>query len=99
MKTFKEFTQPAEESTASSKGFPTFEEAMAEEKAGKGCMSENMMEMMTEMYEGMCEEMKACHDDETERTAESYMSEAAHRMNEMMEGLKGHCKECMIKKG
>jgi hypothetical protein len=93
MKTFAEFTTKKE----SAKGFPSFTEV----KEGKGtsCMSEMMMEKLNEMYEAMCEEMKACHADESEMTAENYMGECESKMNEMKEGLAKTCSECMIQKG
>jgi hypothetical protein len=96
MKTFKEFNTPATEpATATTKGFPTFEEAIGDKKEGKSCMSETMMEKCNEMYESMCKEMEACHADDSERTAENYMSDCSTKMNEMMEGLKSCCEGCM----
>ena len=40
-------------------------------------------------------EMKACHADETEMTAENWMSECDSYMKECMESLKGCCEACM----
>jgi len=91
MKTFAEFTSAE---TAPNTSFPTFTQV----KEGKdmSCVSETMMEKMNEMYEAMCEEMKACHEDETEMTAKDYMSEASQCMKEMMEKMQGKCEECMM---
>ena len=93
MKTFAEFTGAATVEAAP-KTFPTF--AQVKEGKGSSCMSEMMMEKMNEMYEAMCEEMKACHEDETEMTAKDYMSEASHSMKEMMEKMQGMCEEYMM---
>ncbi len=93
MKTFAEFTN-AQTQEAGSSSFPTF--TQVKEGKGSSCMSEEMMEKMNEMYEAMCEEMKACHEDETEMTAKDYMSEASHNMKEMMEKMQGMCEEYMM---
>jgi len=96
MKTFGEVINRKNETTNSA--LPSFREVL--EGEGKtSCVSEGLMEKLDEMYEAMCEEMKSCHEDETDRTAEGYMSEASAKITEMMEGLKGKCDECMIKKG
>jgi hypothetical protein len=96
MKTFGEFVGKGETKPTSS--MPSFREVL--EGEGKtSCMSEGMCEKLNEMYESMCSEMKTCHEDETERTAEGYMSEAEAKIMEMMESLKNDCKECMIKQG
>jgi hypothetical protein len=95
MKTFREFSNPEAAAAAPKKSFPTFEEALNGEKEGKTCMSESMMEKLNEMYESMCNEMKACHADETPNTAESYMKECSMKMNEMMENMQKACNECM----
>jgi len=97
MKTFGEFVGKSE-TNATSSAMPSFKEVM-EGEGKSSCVSEGMMEKLNEMYESMCEEMKSCHEDETERTAEGYMSECESKINEMMEGLKNCCKECMIKQG
>jgi len=93
MKTFAEFTG-ATTQAAQSNGFPTFNQV--KEGNGMSCVSEGMMAKMNEMYEAMCEEMKACHEDETEMTAKDYMSEASQYMKEMMENMQGKCEECMM---
>lgn len=96
MKTFGEVINRKNETKNSV--LPSFKEVL--EGEGKtSCMSESMMEKCNEMCESMCSEMKSCHEDETERTAESYMSEAKAKITEMMESLKSECNECMIKKG
>lgn len=94
MKTFKEFNSPEHATTdvAKKSEFPTFNEAM---KEGKSCMSESVHSKLNEMCENMMSEMKSCHEDETENTAEGYMSEAEGKMTEMLEALKAHCNECM----
>jgi hypothetical protein len=66
----------------------------AQKNEGSSCMSESMVEKCNEMLESMCKEMAACHADETERTAESYMKEASAKLTEMLEGLSAHCSEC-----
>lgn len=93
MKTFKEFTLP-EVIAPAKKSFPTFEDVMSDNE-GKTCMSEEMMEKLDEMYESMCEEMKACHNDESENTAESYNKACSERLNEMMEGMTKACENMM----
>jgi len=65
------------------------------ESSRSGCMSESMVKKCNEMYEAMCAEMKSCHEDKTERTAENYMAECNEKLNEMMEGIKSACNECM----
>lgn len=90
MKSFTEFTSGKSEAPAS-KGFPSFSQVREGEAPAPKCMSESMMEKMHEMYEAMCEEMKACHEDETERTAEGYVKEAYGKMNEMMENMAKEC--------
>ena len=93
MKTFAEFTGAATQAAASN-AFPTF--TQVKEGKGSSCMSEGMMAKMNEMYEAMCEEMKSCHEDETEMTAKDYMSEASHSMKEMMAKMEGMCEEYMM---
>jgi len=95
MKSFIEELRPESPAAQEIKGgFPTFEEAVAT-KEGKTCVSESMMEKLNEMMEAMKSEMKACHDDESANTAESYMKECESKLNEMMESMKSHCNECM----
>lgn len=96
MKTFGEVIRRKNETKTST--LPSFKEVL-EGEGKSSCISEGMMEKLNEMHEAMCEEMKSCHEDETDRTAEGYMSEAKAKITEMMEGLKGECNECMIKKG
>ena len=97
MKTFGEFIGKNEAKSVKA-AIPSFREVL--EGEGKtSCISENIMEMMKEMYEGMCKEMKSCHEDETERTAESYLKECESKVSEVMEGLLTHCKECMAAGG
>ncbi len=92
MKTFGEVIGHKNETTNSA--LPSFKEVL--EGEGKtSCMSEAMCEKLNEMCESMCSEMKACHEDETERTAESYMKECEGKINEMYEAMKAHCNECM----
>jgi len=91
MKTFKEFVNIKQ--TTKVEGVPTFQQVL--EGAGSSCMSEMMMEKMNEMYESMCSEMKAIHEDETERTAESYCAEAEGKMMEMLKEMKGTCESYM----
>jgi hypothetical protein len=62
---------------------------------GKSCMSEATSKKLNEMVEAMCKEMKACHDDESENTAESYMKECEGMMTKMKESLTEACNECM----
>lgn len=96
MKTFGEVINRKNETKNSV--LPSFKEVL--EGEGKtSCMSEGMCEKLNEMYESMCSEMKSCHEDDTERTAEGYMSEAEAKIIEMMESLKSECSEQMIKKG
>ena len=92
MKTFAEFTGN-DKAAADNNSFPTF--SQVKEGKGMSCMSEGMMAKMNEMYEAMCEEMKACHEDETEMTAKDYMGEASSCMKEMMENMQAKCEECM----
>jgi hypothetical protein len=88
MKTFTDFIG-REEPTTTSTAFPTFEEANASE--AKSCVSEKMKALIKEMMEAGMSEMKACHEDESDNTAETYMTECDAYMKECMEGLK----ECM----
>jgi pyruvate-formate lyase-activating enzyme len=60
-----------------------------------GCMSETMMEKCNEMCEAMCAEMKACHEDATEKTAESYKAECSEKLKEMMKVVEKMCNEYM----
>ena len=96
MKTFGEVIRGKNETKSSA--LPSFKEVL-EGEGKSSCVSEAMCEKLDDMYEAMCEEMKSCHEDETDRTAEGYMSEASAKIMEIMEGLKGECNECMIKKG
>lgn len=90
MKTFTEFVGKEEPTTVNTV-FPTFEEATTEKTQSKGCVSEKMQSLIKEMCESGMTEMKACHEDETEMTAENWMAECDSYMKECMEGLK----ECM----
>jgi hypothetical protein len=63
-----------------------YNEFINEGKSSK-CMSESMYKKMDEMYEAMCSEMKACHEDSTSHTAENYASECSEKLNEMMEKM------------
>jgi hypothetical protein len=76
-------------------GNESIDENMDESIKSSSCMSESMHKKMNEMYESMCNEMKACHEDETPMTAESYMSEAKGKLNEMMENMAGKCNSYM----
>jgi hypothetical protein len=91
MKTFKEFVNIKQEKKID--GVPTFSQVL--EGAGSSCISESMHEKLNEMYESMCNEMKAVHEDETERTAESYCSEAEGKMMEMLKEMKSTCESYM----
>jgi hypothetical protein len=75
----------------SMKSFSEFSGSTVNEGKSSKCMSESMHKKMNEMYESMCNEMKACHEDETSRTAESYMSECSEKLNEMMENMANEC--------
>ena len=91
MKTFTEFTGK-EDPTVINPSFPTFEEATTAES--KSCVSEKMQSLIKEMCESGMSEMKACHEDETEMTAENWMSECDAYMKECMEGLKNCMESC-----
>lgn len=95
MKTFAEFTNE-KTGQAQPAGFPSFTEV--KEGKGSSCMSEKMHEMMNEMYEAMCGEMKAIHEDESAMTAENYMKEAESKMEGMKEGMGKTCSEMMMAK-
>jgi hypothetical protein len=96
MKTFGEVIGHKNETTNSA--LPSFKEVL--EGEGKtSCVSEGLMEKLNEMYESMCEDMKACHEDETEKTAESWMKECDSKLSQIKENLQKECNECMIKKG
>ena len=58
-------------------------------------MSEAMCEKLNAMCEAMCKEMKSCHADESEMTAESYKKECESRINEMHEHITKTCNEIM----
>jgi hypothetical protein len=73
------------------KSFSQFSGSTVNEGKSSSCMSESMHKKMNEMYESMCNEMKACHEDETSMTAENYMSEANGKLNEMMENMANQC--------
>jgi len=93
MKSFTEFVGKEEPTTAKN-SFPTFEEAnQGKDVAGEkgSCVSDKMKALIKECMESGMAEMKACHEDETEMTAENWMSECDTYLKECMEGLK----ECM----
>jgi len=94
MKSFSEFTSGSADAKPTT-GFPSFTQVREGEDSAPKCMSESMMEKMNEMYESMCKEMKACHEDETEHTAESYMKECDSMMKEMMEKMNTECESYM----
>ena len=97
MKTFTEFVGKEDPTnTTAPTTFPTFEEATTETTESKGCVSEKVKSLIKEMMESGMAEMKACHEDETDNTAESYMAECDSYMKECMEGLKT-CMESCIK--
>jgi hypothetical protein len=75
----------------SMKSFSEFSGSTVNEGKSSSCMSESMHKKMNEMYESMCNEMKACHEDETKMTAENYMSECSEKLNEMMENMANEC--------
>jgi len=102
MKTFTEFVGQ-ETPTTTKASFPTFEEVSQEdettnEKESSSCVSEKMKALIKECMESGMMEMKACHEDETEMTAENWMAECDSYMKECMEGLKECCDTC-IKQG
>ena len=100
MKTFTEFVGK-EEPTNTPQSFPTFEEvAQGKDVAGENasCVSDKMKALIKECMESGMMEMKACHEDETEMTAENWMAECDSYMKECMEGLKECCDTC-IKQG
>jgi hypothetical protein len=97
MKTFSEFTGNDTQATSMT-AFPTFEEvAQGKDVAGEpaACLSDKMKDLIKEMCESGMMEMKSCHADESEMTAENWMSECDSYMKECMESLKGCCDECM----
>jgi len=94
MKTFSEFTTKGSEA-ATSIAFPTFEEVSQGKEVTSTCLTEKMKTLIKEMCESCMTEMKSCHADETEMTAENWMSEYNSAMKECMESLKGCCDECM----
>ena len=96
MKTFTEFTGK-EDPTVINPSFPTFEEA-TNEKPSSSCVSEKMKARINEMMEACMKEMKSCHEDDTDNTAENYMAEYKSCMEGCMEGLKECCDTC-IKQG
>lgn len=83
LSTFEEFASSANK---------TSNESMYTEKS---CMSEATTKKLQEMVAEMCNEMKACHEDETENTAESYMKACEGAMSEMKEKLSAACNEYM----
>ena len=93
MKTFGEFIGKTD-LPAKSTSMLSFKEVL--EGEGKtSCMSESMCEKLNEVCEAMCSEMKACHEDETEMTAENYMKDCGGMIKEMMEKLQSQCNEYM----
>jgi len=77
------------------KSFQDFTRIQESTMAEGSCMSETMIKKCNEMYEAMCEEMKACHADETEMTAENYRAECSEKLSEMMEGINKACESYM----
>jgi len=77
------------------KSFQDFTRIQESTMAEGSCMSETMIKKCNEMYEAMCEEMKACHADETEMTAENYRKECESKINEMYESISKACNEIM----
>lgn len=55
------------------------------------CMSEMMEKKCNELMEAMCEEMKTCHEDETENSAATYESACKTKLNEMMKEISKAC--------
>lgn len=97
MKTFSEFTG-TDTKTITPTAFPTFEEVAQGKDVvtqDAACLSDKMKNLIKEMCECGMSEMKACHEDDTEMTAENWMSECDSYMKECMESLKGQCDECM----
>lgn len=94
MKTFSEFTGNDTQATSMS-AFPTFEEVSQGKEVTSTCLTEKMKTLIKEMCESCMTEMKSCHADETEMTAENWMSEYNSAMEGCMESLKGCCEACM----
>lgn len=83
MKTFEEFTS---------------ESGVTEKTMAEGsCMSEALKAKCNEVCEAMCEEMKTCHEDETENSAATYESECNEKLNEMMKEIAKTCESYMAK--
>lgn len=59
------------------------------------CMSETMIAQCEAMCEAMCKEMKDCHMDESELTAESYKAACNEKLNEIMKVIEKTCNEYM----
>jgi len=98
MKTFAEFTQ--ETAAPAPSGLPTFvevKEGADETTQGKdvACMSESMKKKMDEMYEALCEDMKACHEDDSERKAEDWLKECMECWKGMEGKLVQECESYM----
>ena len=91
MKTFTEFI--GKETTNTPSAFPTYEEA-TNKASESSCVSEEMKARIKEICESAMMEMKACHEDETEMTAENYMAEYDSCIKESMESLKEYMKSC-----
>jgi hypothetical protein len=75
--------------------FPTFEEVSQGKEVTSSCLTEKMKSLIKEMAECGMSEMKSCHEDETEMTAENWMSEYNSAMKGCMESLKTSCNEYM----
>ena len=99
MKTFTEFVGK-ETPTTTKASFPTFEEVSQDaettnEKTSSSCVSEKMKARINEMMDEGMMEMKSCHEDDTDNTAENYMAEYKSCMEACMEGLKTCMESCM----
>jgi predicted component of type VI protein secretion system len=97
--TFSEFTSgeaASENAMVAMMAAKELKKQQPKKNEGSSCMSESTVEKCNEMREAMCAEMDACHADETERTAESYMKEASAKLNEMLEGLSENAMVAMM---
>lgn len=76
------------------------------DESGKGliemnedsCCSTDCQQMVNEMYEKMCDEMKKCHGDESEMNAESYHKDCSEMLKKCSEALESSCNKMMNRK-
>jgi len=62
------------------------------------CCSTDCQNMINEMYETMCDEMKKCHGNESKMSAGDYHKECESMIAEMCSSLKEQCDKYMNKK-